>query len=204
MIKVFFGDDRVRMLVEAGRLLGEGHEVVEGEGLGPADMVNVFAGGSLFADKRRILVKDLGESKEAFAELPKYLETENEMVLVESKLDKRGVVYKELVERRVDMREFRVAEPPEKKLVFDILDMAMRGEGKKAVEMTKKIEAAGQDVYMFFGLMVSQAIKKLEMGNRDARRVISLLAQTDVLMKSSSVPPWLLVQRVLVQISSGR
>ena len=204
MIKVLYGDDRAAMYNYAKKILGEGYEIVEGEGLGSADMVNVFVGGSLFADKRRILVKDLGESKEAFAELPKYLETENEVVLVESKLDKRGVVYKELVDRKVEVREFRAAAPPDKKLVFDVLDMAMRGEGKQAVEMTKKIEVAGQDVYMFFGLIVSQTIKKLEMGNRDARRVISLLAQTDVLMKSSSLSPWLLVQRVLVQISSGR
>ena len=200
MIKVFYGEDRVGSLAEARRVLGEECEVVEGEGLGVGTMANLFAGITLFAEKRRILVKDLGENKEAWGELPKYLETENEVVLVENKLDKRGVVYKELVAKRVEMREFALAEAPEKKLVFDVLDMAMRGEGKKAVEMVEKIEM-GQDAYMFFGLMVSQAVKKLEAGNRKARGVISLLCETDVLMKSCSTPPWLLVKRVLVLIA---
>ena len=201
MLRIFYGDDRVRMIAEARRVLGEGCEVVEGEGMSANDMVNVFAGGMLFAETRGILVKDLGENKGVFAELPKYLGTENEVILVESKLDKRSVVYKDLVARKVEMREFRVAEAPEKKLVFDVLDTAMRGEGKRAVEMVERMELQ-QDPYMFFGLMVSQAIKKLEMGNRQARRVILLLAQTDSLMKSSSMEPWLLLKRVLVLIGA--
>ncbi len=145
-------------------------------------------------------MKNLSESKEAWAELPKYVDTENEVVIVEDRLDKRGVVYKDLLAKKVEMREFRLAEPPEKKLVFDVLDTAMRGDGKRAVEMVTKIEM-GQDAYMFFGLMVSQAVKKMEMGNRKARKVISLLAKTDLLMKSSSQEPWLLVKRVLVLVS---
>ena len=200
MLKIFYGDDRVRMLGEARAVLGEGCEVVEGEDLAVNDMVNVFEGASLFSENRKILVKGLGENKSAWGELMKYLGTENEVVLVESKLDKRGVMYKELVAKKVEMREFKAVEAPEKKLVFDVLDTAMRGEGRKAVEMVEKIEM-NQDAYMFFGLMVSQAVKKLEMGNRKARRVIAELAKADLEMKSLGLEAWLIVKKVLVKIA---
>ncbi len=47
-------------------MLGEGYEVVEGEGVSASDMVNIFSGATLFETKRRILLKDLSESREAW------------------------------------------------------------------------------------------------------------------------------------------
>ena len=59
MIKIFYGDDRVKAQAAIKKLLGDDYEVIEGENLLPSDMASVFYGGSLFSDERKILIKDL-------------------------------------------------------------------------------------------------------------------------------------------------
>ena len=201
MIRIFYGDDRVRVQSEVGRVLSVGYEVVEGENLHISDMASLFFGASLFDEKRRILVKDLGENTECFEELPKYLESSHEVVVWESKLDKRTTTYKDLVKAKVEMREFKLAEAPEKKMVFDVLDEAWRGNGRRAVELVEKIEVTN-DPYMFVGLMVSQMVRKLESGDRKAKRAIEMLAECDLQMKSTGMEPWVLVKAMLVRLAN--
>jgi hypothetical protein len=200
MLRIFYGDDRIGAQKEIERVLGGGYEVVEGDTLRAADLPSLFLGTSLFGETRRILVKDLGENGVCWGELSKYLITTHEVVVWESKLDKRTVTYKDLAKQKVEMREFKLAEAPEKKLVFDVLDTAWRGDGKRAVGMVEKLEIE-QDPYMFFGLMVSQAIRKLEAGNARAREVILLLAEADMEMKRGLYTPWLIIKKALVKIA---
>jgi hypothetical protein len=198
MMRVFYGDDRVKIGVEVGRILGEGYEVVDGEMVGVADMDSLFYGVSLFGEVRRILVKDLGGDAAVWERLPRYLDTEHEVVVWEGRVDRRTSAYRELVKGGVEVREFGVAGPV--KVEFDILGVALAGDGARAVRMVEGVEVRS-DPYMFVGLMVSQAVRRLEGGERRMVGVLRMLAEVDVGMKTSSLEPWVLVKVFLVRVS---
>ena len=67
----------------------------------------------------------------------------------------------------------------------------------------EKIEQT-QDPYMFFGLMVSQALRKLEwrpQGTKE-KRVLRELATVDMQMKSTAVEPWMLIKSFLLRLAT--
>lgn len=201
MLNVFWGDNRLEAEKAVKRTLGTDYEAFEGENLTVADLPSIFRGTSLFGtDKRQILLKELGENKDVWEKIPDYLDTEHDVVVWETKLDKRSVVYKALVAAGAKMQEFPAKKNPDANIVFNILDMALRN-GPQAVKMVEKIELE-QDPYMFFGLLVTQAIKKLEYraGNQE-KRMLKALSETDMQMKTTSVGPWLLVKSFLLRVS---
>ena len=53
MIRIFSGSDRKRIDAEVKKILGEDYEVFDGENLRIEDIVNIFHGTSLFAEKRK-------------------------------------------------------------------------------------------------------------------------------------------------------
>lgn len=202
MLRVFSGEDRVATEKAVRGILGADYEVFEGENLAPGDLPSIFRGTSLFgADKRKILLKNLSENVAVWGELPKYIQTEHEVVIWEGKVDKRSVVYKELKKSGVEMRDFPMKQSPEARQVFQIFDVAMK-DGEKAVKMVEKIEVT-QDPYMFFGLLVTQALRAFEgrQGKRE-RVILKELAKTDLEMKTTSVEPWLLLKSLLCRVSS--
>ena len=89
MIKLFYGDDRKTAEIAIKKALGANYEVLEGASLEIAELPSIFLGGTLFASERALLIKDLGENKAVMAEMAKYLETPHNVVIWESKLDKR-------------------------------------------------------------------------------------------------------------------
>ncbi|MBR2861953.1 MAG: hypothetical protein IKB97_00100 [Bacteroidaceae bacterium] len=148
----------------------------------------------------------MSESKEAFAEfagkIDEWLRTDAEVVIWESKLDKRLTAVKALVKAGVEVKEFKAQEPVDMKQVFDIYNIALR-DGVKAVTELAKIESK-QDPYMFFGLMVSQALKKLEWKPNGVKekKVLKELSVVDMQMKSTGVDPWMLVKSFLLRVSA--
>ena len=206
-IRIFTGEDRARTQAEILRALGEGYEVFEGESLTPSDLPGIFLGATLFSvGARKILVKDLSENKEAFAEfagkINEWLRTDAEVVIWESRLDKRLTATKALTKAGVEVKEFKAQEPVDMKQVFDIYNIALR-DGAKAVAELAKIESK-QDPYMFFGLMVSQALKKLEWkpSGVKEKRVLKELSAVDMQMKSTGVDPWMLVKSFLLRVAT--
>lgn len=213
MLRVFYGEDRLRAEAEIRRVLGEGYEVFEGENLTAGDLSSIFQGLSLFGELeslengggksekagRRILLKNLTENGEVWGKVPEYVGTEYEVVVWEPKVDKRSSEYKRLKELGVEMREFAALRRPEANAVFGILDLALRN-GARAVKEVEKIEAE-QDPYMFFGLLVTQALKKFEVRSGAAeRRMLKMLSELDVQMKTTAIEPWVLVKSFLVRV----
>ena len=201
MIKVFYGEDRVKARKMVDKLFDGEYEVIEAENLTTNDMASVFQGVSLFGESRKILIKDLSANKECWDMVPNFVaDCAHDVILLESKLDKRSVTYKGLSkDKKVEFKEFALAEDPNSKLVFDIFDAAMRGD-KNVIKMCEKIEQTN-DPYMFMGLMVSQAIKKLQYNNSKAVKALKILAQADVDMKSTGIEPWKLIKMALLKIS---
>lgn len=113
--------------------------------------------------------------------------------------------------------------------VFNLLDAALRGDGKKVSTMIRTLQLA-QDPYMTFGLLAGQvfqlaalavtdkpsgevakdigahpyAVGKLaphakKLGRSGTKKIVQIFADTDTAMKSSATDPWLLIEQALVK-----
>jgi len=201
MLSVFVGENRLEAEKALKQALNANYEVFDGENLVLTDLPSIFRGTSLFeAGKRQILIKELSENTAVWEKVADFVDTDHDVVIWETKIDKRSVGYKNLKAKGVEIREFALKKPPEANLVFGILDTAM-SDGKRAVSMVEKIQDK-QDPYMFFGLMVTQALKKftIRQGARE-RRLIKRLAVLDLQMKTTTVDPWSLVKAFLLEVS---
>ena len=178
MIRIFYGDNRVMAQKVIKQQLGD-YEIVEADKIQRDDMPSVFLGTSLFGEIRSILIKDLSENKECWELLPNFIEgCPHHIVIWETKLDKRSAVYKSLSKNKfVELKEFKMAEDPNKKLVFDIFDTAFRGDGKKAVQVAYNLNIAS-----------AKAIAKFrELGlDKDGGRIGTVLNLTPTYAASDS------------------
>lgn len=200
MIKIFTGDDRIKAKQEITKFLGTDYEVIEGPELNPADLPSIFLGGSLFQSTRNILIRDLSTNKSVFEKLPDYLESPHQIAILELKLDKRSATYKALKDK-IAIKEFKLPQDPNLKLVFDIFKTA-KNDGLKSIAMLEKIKQ-NEDPIMFFGLLVSQALKDFTTGQGTKQKTtLKELAKVDLQMKSSSIDPWLLIESFLLRLSS--
>lgn len=202
MIKIFYGDDRVRAKQEITKLLGKDYEVIEGAELELSDLTSVFLGASLFTTKRSILIRDFTANKPAYEMLSNYLNSPHDIIIFESKLDKRSAVYKDLKDK-IEFKEFKLPDNQDFRLVFDIYRVA-KTDGKKAVQMLAQIKPT-EDPIKFTGLLVSQAIKDFSAhpGTKE-KQTLKLLAKKDIEMKTTKVEPWLLVESFLLELSTLR
>ena len=200
MIQVFYGEDRVRAKNEITRLLGQKYEVYDGAELSPKDLPNIFLGNSLFGDTRSILIRDFLTNKDIADKLSDYLNTSHDVILFELKLDKRSTIYKDL-KNQLSFKEFSLPKNPDQNLVFEIFRIA-KTDGKKSLNTLSKIKSS-QDPMMFFGLLVSQALKDYsnKQGNKE-KRVLKELSKLDLNLKTTSYEPWLLIESFLLQLSS--
>ncbi|MBR3230929.1 hypothetical protein IKF73_02810 [Candidatus Saccharibacteria bacterium] len=200
MIRVFYGTDRVRANSEIARLLGPDHEVYEGTDLTPADLPSLFLGTSLFNPQRKILIRDFFANKPTAEKLLDYLTTPHEVVIFELKLDKRATLYKTLKDQ-VLFKEFALPKDPNLNLIFEIYRVA-KSDGPKALAMLEKVKAS-EDPMLFFGLIVSQAIKDYQKtpGNQE-KKALRELSSLDLKLKSTSFQPWLLIESFLLRLAS--
>ena len=200
MIQVFYGDDRVRAKAEIEKILGADYEVYEGADLVSTDLPSLFLGGSLLSDSRSILIRDFFANKPIAEELPKYLNTPHNIIIFELKLDKRSVAYK-TVKDQISFKEFALPKNQNMNLVFDIYNVAKK-DGKKAIMMLEKIKSE-EEPMMFFGLLVSQAIKDYSRNQGiKEKRALRELSKLDINLKSTSFQPWLLIESFLLRLSS--
>ena len=200
MIKVFYGENRVQAQAEIRKFLGEDYEVVEGVDLTAADLPSLLRGGSLFADERRILIRDVLANKVVAEELEKYADTSHRVVCLEMKVDKRAVVYKALKDK-VEFVEFTMPKDRNMGVVFEIYRTAKR-DGKKAVEMLEQIKE-GQEPMMFLGLLVTQAVRDYAArpGVKE-KKALRELSKLDMQLKGATLQPWTLISSFLLRVSS--
>jgi len=204
VIRIFYGNDRVKARDAAERILGADYEVIEAENLTRADMDSLFLGTSLFGTERRILVKGLAENKECWEKLGDYLETTHSVVLLEASFDKRTALNKELAKSKaVELKEFKLPEIVDKYAAFKPFDMAWAGNSKMALKKCDELMATS-DPYALIGAMGSQAVKLLDGKNANAVAAVKILADIDIATKSAEVDPWDLVKIALVKIATLR
>ena len=200
MIKIFYGDDRVRAQAEIKRELGEDYEVIEGAELKLADLQSIFQGASLLTDKRKIVIKDLGENKECFEKMSEF-NTDHQIILWETKLDKRTGTYKKMA-KIAEIKEFKLIQPINKGLAFDIYDMALR-DSKRAIKMLQQVEAT-EDPYQMVGAWSWKAIDNFKRrGVAKEKRALKQLSKLDIRLKSTSYQPWALLSAFLLGLSQS-
>ena len=200
MIKIFYGEDRVRAKTEIEKILGNSYEVIEGNELETSDLPNIFLGTSLLSDSRKILIRDLSTNKPVFEKIPDYLNSPHDIILFETKLDKRSNIYK-ILKDKIEIKEFIARKDPSFNMVFNIYNTAKK-DGKKAIKDLEKIKL-NQDPIMFFGLLVSQALKDYgqHQGTKE-KKALKELSKLDLNLKSSKLSSWLLIESFLIQLSS--
>lgn len=201
MIYIIYGDDRLRAEKEMRKILGEGYEVFEGEEINSADLPSLFMGLSFFAEKRKILIKNLSAQTANFEKLPDFLDTSHDVVIWEEKLDKRSAIYKKLVDA-VKILEFKLPEKIDRNLVFNIYDTAL-SDGPRAVKMLQQAEREGQDPFMMIGAFSWKAIDNYKkFGGKKEERILHELSLLDMQMKSTTFTPFSLLQSFLLRVSS--
>ena len=200
MIKVFYGDDRVKAQQEIKHLLGTDYETIDGENVAPTDLPTIFYGASLLTEKRHILIRDFIANKSIYEQLENYLDTPHAIILFESKLDKRTTAYKSLKDK-IEFKEFKLPENQDARLIFDIY-RAAKSDGLRAVKMLEQIKPA-EDPIKFTGLLISQALKDYSsrQGIKE-QKTLKTLARLDLQMKSTKIDPWLLVESFLLELKS--
>lgn len=223
MIRVFYGNDRPRISAEIKRILGEDYEVFDGENLDVAGLVNIFQGNSLFAKKRKILIKDLTPARkygtsvatsvvqnhektevdatDFYEKIAEYVKTPHEIIIWETTVSQRKS-YKDFIKLPgVEAKKFDTAKKYDAGKVFDVFNVAL-DDGPRAVKMLEEIKSEN-DPYMFCGLMASQAIKRYSWRQgRKERAILKELSKLDMQLKTTAVAPWSLIESFLVRLSS--
>lgn len=198
MLKIICGNDRIRANAEIKRTLGEDYEIIEGANLELNDLPTLFLGTSLFAEKRKILIRDLSANKPALEKLPDYLDTPHDVIVFELSLDKRTTTYKDL-KAKVEIKEFTLPKVNNYTAVVGVYRTA-KHDGKKSIEMLEKLKPS-EEPMMFFGALASEAIKdySLSQGTKE-KRVLKELSALDLNLKSTSIDPWLLIESFLLRL----
>ena len=201
MIKIITGDDRVRAKKKIEEELGKDYEVIEGAELEVTDLPTVLYGNSLFTDKRKVLIRDLGENKVAWEKLPDYLDTPHEIIVWERKIDKRTTAYKSIVAKKVKVEEYKLFQENGYKKAAAVFLTAKKN-GKRAVEMLRKIELE-QEPMLFLGVMATEAVREYTLcqGIKE-KNILKELAKIDMTLKSTATEPWLLIESFLLRLAS--
>ena len=210
MIYLIDGDDRKKAEQAAHDFLGNTIEVIDADTLEKNDLVSIFQGTTLFEETRHILIKDLSLKKDLFLELPKFIETEYQVVILEQKIDKRNAIYKELLDaarsnpEKVKIENFKLPEQVDTFLVFRAFDVALT-DGKRAVKLIREAEEENSP-YATIGAWTKKAVDLFvaKGGTEREKKIIKRLAEIDMLLKQTSFSkdPWILLESFLIELSS--
>lgn len=114
-LKILSGDnsyDRdwaLSEIIKSSKAAGFSVEKVEGDGLSLEGFADLAGGISLFSQKRLVIIKRLSENNLIWQKLPELIErisSDNKLVLVENKLDKRTKLYKDIA-KLADIEEYK-------------------------------------------------------------------------------------------------
>ena len=213
MIYVFYGPDRIKISKEVKRILGDSYEIFNGENLSSDDIPNLFLGRTIFANQRKILIKDItpakGESsllsstlgdRDFYEIASEYLDTPHDIIIWETTASAKKAFKDFTKNPKVKAQKFDLTPQIDMRKVFGVFDAAWT-DGKHAIKLLDEIKDQ-EDPYMFVGLLSTQAIKKYEAHQgRKEKRVLRELSKLDIAMKSTNYDPWMLISSFLLQVS---
>ena len=202
-IKIFYGSDRIAARKAAERVLGSEYEVIDAEQLTLADLESIFRGTTIFdmGAERKILLKDLSLNKVCFEKLPEYADTTALVVVLDGKLSKVLSSVKAVFAcKDIETKECILSEEKsrDKYENFAPFSSAYAGRGAEALRKLKAIKDRTA-APMIIGTMGTQAAKYLN--TTKGQQAMKILAQADMMMKSSKVDMWVPVEWALLEIA---
>lgn len=207
MIHLYYGEDRLTSEKAAKAILGEEYETIDTTDLSVNDLPTILLGTSLFdTENRKILVKGLGENKELFSELIKYLDTPHEVVILENKIPGTWTALKELKKSsKIDLKENKFPEDKEmRNLAFNVYSVALNNP-EKAVKMLREREEE-IDPYQTIGAWSFKAIEGLKQNpnSKQNRNRVKQLATIDTLLKTTkfSENPWPILETFILRLKN--
>ena len=105
MIHLILGENTYKAEQELTRIIADSGvtpERLDAAGLTPNRLADIVRGGSLFSEKRLVVLRQLSENKSVFEKLAEWaseVPSDTTLVLLESKLDKRTKAYKGLMKQ---------------------------------------------------------------------------------------------------------
>lgn len=152
---VFSGSDRVKTQEKIKKILGEDYEVFEGAQLGATELMEICSSASLFANKRKILIKDLtqkaakeggaagsssaaraaGTAEEAtsakgfdsYEILMKYANSPHEIVIWETNLSRKKTFKEFCALKQVRQEKIDAVEKVDRLAIFRLFDEIWEG-----------------------------------------------------------------------------
>ncbi len=212
---VLSGSDRVRIQERVKKILGSEYEVFEGAELRETDLMEICVGANLFAEKRRILIKDLtnkmreANSSDAGPEklvstsfdpyeiLIKYADTPHTIVIWETNLPRKKSFREFCKLKQVSQEKIDEKETIDRFAIFKIFDKALIN----GTEAAKEYRALNTDPYLAVGAMASWAVNKYKFrfGERE-KRIVKAVAELDVQTKTLKIAPELLVEGLVARL----
>lgn len=206
MIQVFYGDDRAAAMKEVKKQLGDEFEVIDAAELSADSLPDIFFGTTLFADVRKILIKDLFSNTELLNALTNYLDTTHQVITIESALDRRKSVVKDLEkDSRLKFQKFEKAiSSTDRFFVFNIYDQALVN--PTAAVQALRARESEQEPYACLGAWTKKALDNLAKNEKSAknRRIVKELAKIDLVLKTTKLSnnPWPVLESFLLRLKT--
>ncbi len=113
MITILFGENSFEIERATAKIVDAfsgDPERIDGQSIQPWQFPDILMGGTLFADKRLVIIRSLGDNKAAWEALPMWLPRMSDditLILVEQKIDKRTKAYKQL-QKTATIQEYKL------------------------------------------------------------------------------------------------
>jgi DNA polymerase III delta subunit len=164
-MEVFIGENSFALeqaLSDRKAEFGGAVEQFDGAELSSADLLDIFAGQTLFADKRLVIIKEPSECQELWSQLEKWVAMVPEttrIILVEPKPDKRTATYKWL-QKHAAVRSFDALTGRDRQKLSGWLATyaAQKGVRLSPMQRDRLVERAGGDQWR-----LHHAVEKLSL-----------------------------------------
>lgn len=111
MISLLYGDNDFELKKYLRKITDEfadknAIEKIDGDSIVADNLADLLEGISLFSSSRLVIIYDASQNKEVWEKLSDYIQTDTQLILVESSPDKRTRTFKQL-QKNADVKEFK-------------------------------------------------------------------------------------------------
>lgn len=111
MISLLYGENDFELKKHLRKLISDfpdknAIEKIDGDSISADNLADLLSGVSLFSSNRLVIIRDASSNKEVWDKLPDYIQTDTQLILIESSPDKRTKTFKQL-QKQATVTEFK-------------------------------------------------------------------------------------------------